>query len=277
MSPMQPTGTVTWSANTGCACEHVSGAYPGVATCTTSSASHLPVGTDTVTATYSGDSNHTRQLWLVNQSCTGGIATTIDVTNVSPSSEDFGCGYTGDDHGSVVVDRTWRSADGERHHHWRQRERHLLCDQLRGSCPAKPSLARRLILRRMRMWRAPTTETAAFSGDTNYAAIDQSGNRQLHDRRRTSTHGVTLGPESIDLRTVGDIHGDGQRATPADRERRSWQERDSSDAADGNGDLECEHGMRVRARCRAVIREWRPVRPQVWQADSDTVTGELLG
>ncbi len=46
------TGTVTWSANTGCAVSTVSS---GTATCTTTV---LPVGTDTVTAAYSGDSNY---------------------------------------------------------------------------------------------------------------------------------------------------------------------------------------------------------------------------
>jgi hypothetical protein len=89
MKPMDPGGSVTWSANTGCAPSTVSG-NPGVATCTTSSASHLPVGTDAVTATYSGDSNHNGSTGSVNQVVTGGIATTIDVTNVSPASEEFG-------------------------------------------------------------------------------------------------------------------------------------------------------------------------------------------
>jgi hypothetical protein len=48
------TGTVNWSANTGCSSSTVSG-YPGVATCTTSA---LNAGSDTVTASYSGDANH---------------------------------------------------------------------------------------------------------------------------------------------------------------------------------------------------------------------------
>src|SRR5208283_1826645 len=47
-----PTGTVTWSANTGCIASAVSG---GVATCTSSS---LAVGTDVITAVYSGDSHN---------------------------------------------------------------------------------------------------------------------------------------------------------------------------------------------------------------------------
>ncbi len=52
--PEDVTGTVTWSSNTGCSASSVTG-NPGTATCTTST---LPAGTDTITATYSGDSNH---------------------------------------------------------------------------------------------------------------------------------------------------------------------------------------------------------------------------
>ncbi len=53
--PETVTGTVTWSTNTGCGTTTVSAGNSGTATCTTSS---LPLGTDTITATYSGDSNH---------------------------------------------------------------------------------------------------------------------------------------------------------------------------------------------------------------------------
>ena len=53
--PPAVTGTVAWSSNTGCGTTNVTSGNPGVATCTTSS---LGVGTDTITATYSGDSNH---------------------------------------------------------------------------------------------------------------------------------------------------------------------------------------------------------------------------
>ena len=53
--PMDVTGTVSWSANTGCAVSTVSG-YPGGATCTTTT---LAVGAaNVVTANYSGDANH---------------------------------------------------------------------------------------------------------------------------------------------------------------------------------------------------------------------------
>ncbi len=48
------TGSVNWSANTGCATSAVTG-NPGTATCTTT---FLPVGSDQVTAYYFGDSGH---------------------------------------------------------------------------------------------------------------------------------------------------------------------------------------------------------------------------
>ncbi len=52
--PSGITGTVTWSANTGCGPTSVSG-DPGTSQCITTT---LPQGTDTITATYSGDTNH---------------------------------------------------------------------------------------------------------------------------------------------------------------------------------------------------------------------------
>jgi len=70
-------------------CEHCVG-YPGVATCTTSRASSLEVGNDTVTATYSGDANHSGSSGSVIQLITGNIATSISVTSVAPASEDYG-------------------------------------------------------------------------------------------------------------------------------------------------------------------------------------------
>src|SRR5208282_2505731 len=83
-------GTVTWSANTACGTTAVTSGNPGVATCTTSAASQLPVGTDMVTATYSGDSDHSGSNGSVNQVVNGGVATTIDVTSASPAAEDYG-------------------------------------------------------------------------------------------------------------------------------------------------------------------------------------------
>ena len=82
-------GTVAWSANTGCGTTTVTTGNPGVATCTTSS---LPVGTDVITATYSGDSNHGGSMGTLSggQQVLSGSSTAINVTSVSPASEAYG-------------------------------------------------------------------------------------------------------------------------------------------------------------------------------------------
>ena len=80
-------GSVTWSANTGCSVSTVSG-NPGIATCTTSS---LPLGTDTITATYSGDSYHNGSTGtLSGGQVVAASATTISVSSVSPATEAYG-------------------------------------------------------------------------------------------------------------------------------------------------------------------------------------------
>jgi hypothetical protein len=79
------TGTVIWSANTGC------GATPltaGAAICTTSA---LPGGSDTVTATYGGDGNHNGNSGTVNQTVSQ-QAPVVTVTSVNPASEGYGAG-----------------------------------------------------------------------------------------------------------------------------------------------------------------------------------------
>jgi hypothetical protein len=83
--PHVVTGTVTWSANTGCGTTPLS--Y-GDATCTTSV---LPGGSDTVTTTYNGDSNHTGNSGSLGHAVT--LQTpTVAITNVSPASEGYGAG-----------------------------------------------------------------------------------------------------------------------------------------------------------------------------------------
>lgn len=79
-------GSVVWSANTGCATTSVTSGNPGTASCTTSI---LPEGSDTVMATYSGDSNHAGSSGSTGEVINVAV-TTISVTSVSPSSEDYG-------------------------------------------------------------------------------------------------------------------------------------------------------------------------------------------
>ncbi len=87
--PQDVSGTVAWSTNTGCGTTPVTTGNPGTATCTTSS---LPSGTDTITATYSGDSNHSGSIGTLSggQVVQSGAGTSINVTNVSPASEAYG-------------------------------------------------------------------------------------------------------------------------------------------------------------------------------------------
>jgi hypothetical protein len=74
-----PTGTVTWSA--GCAATAVSA---GMATCTTSS---LPVGTYTVTASYSGDNSNSASVGaLVSQVVNPASTTTTVGSSLNPSA-----------------------------------------------------------------------------------------------------------------------------------------------------------------------------------------------
>jgi hypothetical protein len=81
-------GSVTWSPNTGCSTTQVTSGNPGVATCTTSS---LPVGTNTITATYSGDGNHSGSAGTLSGGQVVNLAaTSINVTSVSPVAENYG-------------------------------------------------------------------------------------------------------------------------------------------------------------------------------------------
>ena len=79
--PMDVTGTVTWSGNTGCATSTVSytpGTGTGTASCTTTI---LPAGSaDQVTASYSGDSNHNSGSGSVNQEVDA-AGTTVSVAS----------------------------------------------------------------------------------------------------------------------------------------------------------------------------------------------------
>jgi len=94
--PMDVTGGVTWSDNTGCGTTTVTpnaGTGVGTATCTTS---NLSVGSDTVTANYSGDSNHNAGNGSVMQTVeasTVSSATTVAST-ANPSTYGQGVSFT---------------------------------------------------------------------------------------------------------------------------------------------------------------------------------------
>jgi len=95
--PQDIGGTVTWSANTGCMPTTVSG-DPGTAQCVTST---LPQGTDTITASYSGDPNHSGSMGTLSG---GQVVNTATVTVIaSPASLNFGSRGIGGSHTMLVA------------------------------------------------------------------------------------------------------------------------------------------------------------------------------
>jgi hypothetical protein len=193
------TGTVTWSANTGCGTIAVTDGgpgNPGTATCTTSS---LPTGTDTITATYSGDSNHGGSTGTLSggQQVNGGVATSINVTNVNPSSEAYGqdaavaitavLGWSG---GGAAPNASNITISGNGNGSYGATS----CGSPSGdtiTCTAtySPSTADT---------PGSYTESAAFSGDSNYAASSspQTGNFSIGAATSTVAVGSSQNPSN---------------------------------------------------------------------------------
>ncbi len=89
--PRDLNGSVTWSANTGCASSGVSGNSPETATCTTSA---LAVGTNTVTATYTAnDSNHTTANGSINQTVNS-ATNAVTFTTPAPANAEYGSSFS---------------------------------------------------------------------------------------------------------------------------------------------------------------------------------------
>jgi hypothetical protein len=184
-------GSVTWSSNTGCGTTSVNS---GVATCSTSS---LGVGTDSVTATYSGDSNHGASSGSTNQ-VVNQATTSISVTSVSPSSEDYGADspvtitavitWTGSGSAPTASDITiggnGPSGYGS-----------TSCGAASGNSitctstytPTAADVA------------GSYTESASFSGDTNYSssASTQSNNFTINNATSTTTVFSSANPSEI--------------------------------------------------------------------------------
>ena len=145
-----------------------------------------------VTATYSGDSNHSGSSGSVNQVVTGGIATTIDVTSVSPSSEEFAAdtpvtitavlSWTG--HGvaptaaNVTIGGNGNGTYGATSCAARVHET-ITCTAT--YTPTNADVA------------GTYTETATFSGDTNYAASSSPETNNFSIGSNASTTSVSSG------------------------------------------------------------------------------------
>jgi hypothetical protein len=216
-------GTVTWSSNTGCSPSAVTGGYPGVATCTTSAATHLPVGTDPVTATYSGDSNHSGSMGSVNQQVNGGIATSINVNSVSPASESYGQDATA----TITAELAWTgngraptasniTISGNGHGTYSATS----CNPRSGdtiTCTATYTPTAADVV-------GSYTETAAFSGDINYAASNSTQTNNFTITQATSSTSVgssgsptTYGQSVTFTATVDGENGATKRGKPGAR------------------------------------------------------------
>jgi len=82
-TPLDVSGSVTWSQDTGCGTTTVTAGNPGTATCTMSV---LPLGTNTITATYSGDSNHNAGSGTFSQTVNQASSTTSVISSTNPSA-----------------------------------------------------------------------------------------------------------------------------------------------------------------------------------------------
>ena len=200
------------------------------------------VGTDVVSATYSGDSNHTGGTGSVNQVIQGGIATSINVTSVSPAAEDYGA----DTPVTITAALTWVgngvaptasdvTISGNGHGTY-------------GATSCAPRVHESI------------TCTATYTpnhrgyavflhGDRNVLGrhqlqwIEQPANQQLHHQRVVLNHGRYFQPESVGLRDVRDVHGDDHQQH-RERQGRSEEERRETAECRRDGDLEREYRLR---------------------------------
>jgi hypothetical protein len=182
-----PTGSVTWSPNTGCSASTVTG-NPGVATCTTSS---LGAGSDTVTASYSGDANHSASSGSVSQTVSQ-ATTTINVTSVSPASED----YAADSPVTITAVLSWSGSGAAP-----AAANVKIGGNGNGTYSATSCGSASSDAVTCTATYTPTnadvagsyTESATFSGDTNYSSSNSSQTNNFTINAATTTTSVSSG------------------------------------------------------------------------------------
>ena len=220
------TGTVSWSADTGCGTTTVTSGTPGTATCTTSG---LPLGNSVITATYNGDSNHQGSSGTLSggQNVTQASSSTTVGSSLNPSVYGQAVSFTATV--AAVSPGTGTPAG-------------TVQFNLDGSAFGSP---------------VTLVSGTATSTSTSTLAVGQScgdggvrGQQRLRDEHGDigeradgeqcdGGHSGDVERESVGLWAVGDLHGDDQRAVRADQ-----AERDSLRGGNGHGFL--ERGYRLR-------------------------------
>ena len=252
--------------------DRVTSGNPGTATCTTPA--FEPASGDRCDyGDLLGRQQPQRQQRVRRTSVQGGIATTIDVTSVSPVSEDYGStapvtitavlAWTGHGVAPTASDVTIGGSGFS----WRLTGRRVA----RLAC-TKPSPVRRLTLRVARMRRA-ATRLRQPSRET-----PTTGRRAARSRTTSPSSGRprarALFPhaEPVDLRDAGNVHGNRSLAR-MERSRAEGSQRRKPQVISRNGDVEHEYGLQCEhcvagypgiATCttssRASSLEWGAIR-----------------
>ncbi len=220
--PEAVTGTVSWSSNTGCGTTAVTSGNPGTATCTTSS---LAVGTDTITATYSGDSNHSGSTATLSggQVVDQAPATTAVTSSLNPATYGQSVSFTANVTSSAgtPTGTVQFNVDGN-----------VFDTETLSSGSATSTSTSTLAV-------GTHTVTAVYSGDTNFPTSTGTLSGGEVVQLGNGRHCRNFQLESINVQPVGNVYGDHQRSV---RTRQGPQ----GEAGERNwdGELEREYGLR---------------------------------
>jgi hypothetical protein len=174
-----PTGTVTFTSGTTTLCNTAT-LSGGVATCAYGT---LPAGSDSVTATYSGDSNHAASSGSETQTVNKATTTTVLTSTPNPStyhqSVTFTATVTGQFGGTLTGTVTFTSGST------------TMCNAVTLSSGVATCTY-------VSLSAGSDSVSAAYSGDTNYAASSGSETQTVNKANSTTTLTSSPNPSSFD-------------------------------------------------------------------------------